>query len=280
MNGDVFCFCFCFCPCSCSKSAIASTPASTPSTLLRLFRPACLLAHKQCSYVHNGSSSVSRFRTSRSRPSERGIAVDAAAALNWVSRRFSQDLKPVLWGQSLGAVVAPNAVASQIQSRPSRQLESAVTLREEAEGLKVDGLVLEDPFHVYPRYAYCYLPPAVAAIPLILPFFGGNIGQQTSLLRIAKSKAKTTVLILPPSNYELVPKPHGAELDEVCKGGGMDVRRVVVKASLHHEILSKPKGQQAVVGFLKNIAEKGRCQSSAELFTRASAMIRASIKAF
>lgn len=77
------------------------------------------------------------FRTSHSHPSGRGIAVDTAAALNWVSQRFPQDLKPVLWGQSLGAVVAPNVVASQIQSRPSRQLESAVNLREETEGLKV-----------------------------------------------------------------------------------------------------------------------------------------------
>lgn len=197
------------------------------------------------------------FRTSHSHPSGRGIAVDTAASLNWVSQRFPQDLKPVLWGQSLGAVVAPNVVASQIQSRPSRQLESAVNLREETEGLKVDDLVLETLFTSIRAMPIAIYPQQWLPYRYLYPFLVEPLGQQTSLLCIAKSKAKPTILILPPSNDELVPKPHGAELEEVCKGGGMDVRHVVVKASLHHEILSKPKGQQAVVGFLKNIAEKG-----------------------
>ena len=38
------------------------------------------------------------FQTSRGRPSGRGIARDAAAALDWVSQRFPQDLNLVLWG--------------------------------------------------------------------------------------------------------------------------------------------------------------------------------------
>lgn len=76
------------------------------------------------------------------------------------------------------------------------------------------------------------------------------------MLRIAKSNAKPTVLVLSAGHDELMPEPHGAELEEVYKDGEMDVQRVVVEGALHHEIMSKTKGRQAVVGFLKSIAEK------------------------
>lgn len=108
------------------------------------------------------------FWTSRGRPSERGIALDAIAALDWVSQCIPQDSKLVLWGQSLGAGVAANAVAAQIQIRPSRKSESVVTSREENKGVKVNGLMLETPFTsisamliaIYPQkwlpYRYLY----------------------------------------------------------------------------------------------------------------------------
>ena len=76
------------------------------------------------------------------------------------------------------------------------------------------------------------------------------------MLRIAKSNAKPTVLILPAGHDELVPETHGAELEEVYKDGEMDVQRVAVEGALHHEIMNKTKGRQAVVGFLKSIAER------------------------
>ena len=55
-----------------------------------------------------------------------------------------------------------------MKNRPSRELESALNLREETEGSKVDGLVLETPFTsiramlvaIYPQqwlpYRYLY----------------------------------------------------------------------------------------------------------------------------
>ncbi|KAL9134494.1 MAG: hypothetical protein Q9175_004326 [Cornicularia normoerica] len=145
------------------------------------------------------------FWTSSGRPSESGTALDAAAAVNWVSQIYLPDSKLVLWGQSLGAGVAANAVDAHIQNRPNRKSQSASTLKEEPEALKVN----------------------------------------------AKSNAKPTVLILPAGHDELVPEPHAAELEEVCKDGEMTVQRVVVKVALHHEVLSKPKGRQAVVVFLR-----------------------------
>ena len=197
------------------------------------------------------------FWTSRGRPSERGIALDAAAALNWVSQHFSQDSKLVLWGQSLGAGVAANAVAAQTQDRPSGRSESAVPAREETKGLKVDGLVLETPFtsiramltEIYPQkwlpYRYLY------------PCLWNHWDSRRALLRVAESNVKPSVLILPAGHDELVPKSHAAELENVCKDGGIDVKRLTVKGALHHEVLSKHEGRQAVVNFLKSIAESG-----------------------
>lgn len=197
------------------------------------------------------------FWTSRGRPSERGIALDAAAALSWVSQHFPQDSKLVLWGQSLGAGVAADAVAAQIQESPSGTSESAVPAREEMKGLKVDGLVLETPFtsiramltEIYPQrwlpYRYLY------------PFLWNHWDSRQALLRVAESSAKPSVLILPAGHDELVPESHAAELENVCKNGGIDVRRLTVKGALHHEVLSKHEGRQAVIKFLRSIAEKG-----------------------
>ena len=42
----------------------------------------------------------------------------------------------------------------------------------------------------------------------------------------------------------------------MCKDGEIDVRRVVVRRALHHDVLSKPKGPHAVIDLLRRIAEK------------------------
>lgn len=77
-----------------------------------------------------------------------------------------------------------------------------------------------------------------------------------ALLRVVRSSAKPQVLILLAGHDEWVPESHRAELEEVCKDGEMDVQRVVIGGTLHHKILSKPKGWQAVIDFLRSTAEK------------------------
>ena len=77
------------------------------------------------------------------------------------------------------------------------------------------------------------------------------------MLRIANSDVTPTVLILPAGHDELVPEARGTELEHVCDISKVDVRHLAVKAFLHHEVLSKPEGRQAVVSVLTSIAEKG-----------------------
>lgn len=197
------------------------------------------------------------FWTSRGRPSERGIALDAAAALDWVSQRFPQDSKLVLWGQSLGAGVAANAVAARIRDRRSGKSEAVVPLREETKGLKVSGLVMETPFTSIRAMLVAIYPQKWLPYRYLYPFLWNQWDSRQALFRVSESNVKPLVLILPAGRDDLVPKSHAAELENVCKDGGIDVRRLMVKGALHHEVLSKHEGRQAVVSFLRSIAEKG-----------------------
>lgn len=196
------------------------------------------------------------YWTSRGRPSERGIALDAAAAIKWVSQRYPPDSKLVLWGQSLGAGVAADAVAAQIENTPSHKSDAVMAPKEEKEGLRIDGLLLETPFTSIRAMLVAIYPQKWLPYRYLYPFLWNHWDSRQALLRVARSSSKPKVLILPAGRDELVPESHGAELEEVCKDGEMDVQRVVISGALHHEVLSKPKGRQAVVGFLRSVGEK------------------------
>jgi len=81
----------------------------------------------------------------KGRPSERGITLDAAAALAWVSSTYSTDTTLVLWGQSLGAGVATTAAAAHLSKRTSDDQISTI-VKGENKKLDIKGLILEAPF--------------------------------------------------------------------------------------------------------------------------------------
>lgn len=107
--------------------------------------------------VHREAGSSTRYTlvavsyrgywTSRGRPSERGIGLDAAAAIEYARSRLRTSADPpirlVLWGQSIGAGVATSAAAALSSIVPkkkgSRNGDSALAS-------PVSGLVLETPF--------------------------------------------------------------------------------------------------------------------------------------
>ena len=127
----------------------------------------------------------------------------------------------------------------------------------------MNGLVLETPFTSIRAMLIAIYPQKWLPYRYLYPFLWNQWDSRQALLRIAESNAKPLVLILPAGRDELVPKSHAAELENVCKDGGIDVRRLTVKGALHHEVLGKHEGRQAVVNFLRSIAEKGLCQGSA-----------------
>lgn len=184
------------------------------------------------------------FWTSKGRPSERGINLDAAAALDWVSANFSSDATLVLWGQSLGAGVAAAATAAYQASASEKKLE-------------IKGLLLETPFTSIRDMLTAIYPQKWLPYKHLWPFLRGHWDSRVALREIAELDTHPKVLILQAGGDELVPKEHGVELEAIARRSGMDVRRAVVSGALHHEVLAKPHGRAAVVEFLKKVGQEG-----------------------
>src|SRR5437667_2012901 len=93
----------------------SSTPPRLPylSAVLRPLRPSSKIQKDPHRYTIVAVSYRGYWR-SHGTPSQKGIEMDAIAALNWVRRRYYQDsnLGMILWGQSIGAGVAAAAGAS------------------------------------------------------------------------------------------------------------------------------------------------------------------------
>ena len=210
---------------------LKSLHASSPAKRSRIYTIAAL--------------SYRGFWTSHGRPSERGIKLDAAAALAWASRNYpNSDL--ILWGQSLGAGVATIAAAAHLHNDAPR-------LGDERRKLHIKGLLLETPFTSVRGMLIALYPQKWLPYRYLHPFLRNHWDCRQALSRLATSHAKPKVLILPAGEDELVPQAHGIELEEVCKDVQLDVERTVVKGALHHEVLGKPPGRAAVVKFLKKI---------------------------
>ena len=187
------------------------------------------------------------FWTSHGRPSERGINLDAAAALAWASKEFPPDSILVVWGQSLGAGVAVCALAANLEQESTKN---------KAKTLEIKALLLETPFTSVRAMLVALYPQKWLPYRYLSPFLWNHWDSIQTLSRISASHAEPKVLVLPAGDDELVPQAHAMELEAVCKDGQMDVKRTVVKGALHHEVVAKPQGRAAVVEFLKQIGEQ------------------------
>lgn len=115
----------------------ASTPPRLPvlSTVLRALNthPSTPFSSPSSSNIHTTYTlsvlSYRGFWTSRGRPMEAGLNLDASAALSWAYRTFpsteSEEVKIVLWGQSLGAAVAVGVLLTLLLSDRGTQARIA-----------------------------------------------------------------------------------------------------------------------------------------------------------
>ncbi|KAI4267948.1 MAG: hypothetical protein L6R38_008026 [Xanthoria sp. 2 TBL-2021] len=192
------------------------------------------------------------YWTSRGRPSERGIGLDAAAAIQYVRSRLHRPADPpirlVLWGQSIGAGVATSAAAalSSIVQREkgSRNGDSALAW-------PVSGLVLETPFVSVRAMLTAIYPQKWLPYRYLGPFLRNHWDSQSALLKIADTKTSCPrILILQAGNDELVPSGQGVQLEETCRDLSLHVQRIVVSRALHNEVAAKGQGRRAIVDFL------------------------------
>lgn len=190
------------------------------------------------------------FWTSKGRPSQKGIELDIAAALDWVSRTYEagqNQLQLILWGQSIGAGIATVAAAQYIKREASHPRSR--------KQLDIDALLLETPFVSVGHMLATLYPQRWLPYQYLYPFLRNHWDSTEALQQIASSDAqqRLRILILQAGRDELVPREHGMELETLCTKLRVDVQRKEIAGALHTEVIAKGAGRQAVADFLTNV---------------------------
>jgi fermentation-respiration switch protein FrsA (DUF1100 family) len=229
-------------PLSCCSSYMLGNASSLPprlpflSPVLRILRDRTSISSTRYTVA---CCSYRGYWTSKGRPSEKGIALDAVAALKWVEGHGakSERIKVVLWGQSIGAGVATKLASQQ-------DLFS--------EKLLLKTLILETPFLSIRAMLETLYPQKWLPYRHLWPFLRNHLDTSKALGIMKESAAKLqykspNILILEAGKDELVPSSHGDMIYQRCIDIGLDVRKKVVGNALHTEVMVRPEGRLAVV---------------------------------
>ncbi|KAI0023726.1 Alpha/Beta hydrolase protein [Xylariomycetidae sp. FL0641] len=189
------------------------------------------------------------YWTSRGRPTERGIRLDAAAAVDWISQAYRKsyddedgdEARPaelVLWGQSIGAGIATNLAAEKPMP----------------DNVRLNSLILETPFTSIRAMLEVLYPQKWLPYKYLWPFLRNHLDSWKNLGTIAKDqKAKSTapeIFILEAAKDELVPAELSAQLYDRCLQVRLPVTRKAVSGAFHNDALFRGEGRQAVAEFL------------------------------
>ncbi|GKT91815.1 alpha/beta hydrolase superfamily protein [Colletotrichum tofieldiae] len=167
------------------------------------------------------------YWTSRGRPSEKGINLDAQAALHWIGRMHGEHdahghqplPEVILWGQSIGAGVATNLAAWE--AFPSTK---------------------------WVPYRHLW------------PFLRNHLDSWANLAAIARNwsgeREKPRVTIVEAGRDELVPAEHGAMLVQRCGEVGLPIEKKTVRGAFHNDAVIKLEGRRAVVDAIEQVAAK------------------------
>ncbi|KAK6214890.1 hypothetical protein QIS74_07909 [Colletotrichum tabaci] len=192
------------------------------------------------------------YWTSRGRPSEKGINLDAQAALHWIERvhgehdahRHQPLPEVILWGQSIGAGVATNLAAWEA-------FPSTVRLR---------SLILETPFTSIKDMLAVLYPQRWVPYRHLWPFLRNHLDSWTNLEAIARNRSgpgahgKPHVTIIEAGRDELVPAQHGAMLVQRCEEVGLTVEKLTVRGAFHNDAVIKLEGRRAVADAIAHVA--------------------------
>ena len=195
------------------------------------------------------------FWKSKGRPSQRGIELDAAAALDWTMEQSAADgsnLKLILWGQSIGAGVATAAAA--------RRLHMGTLGFRSSQDFNIAALLLETPFLNIRQMLTALYPQKWLPYRHLWPFLRNHWDNVEALEVIASSQTrKPEVLILQAGKDEIVPPEHGMKLESVCKSCHLKVRREEVDGALHTEVVAMHSGRQKIARFLREMGSIDSC---------------------
>ena len=193
------------------------------------------------------------FWTSRGRPSQPGIELDARAALDWIAAQYgraSGGVRLVLWGQRIGAGVATTAAARYEHAEwPSN------SARPRKGRPPIHSLILETPFISLRQMLITLYPQRWLPYRHLGPFLRNHWDSEAALhrLSVADRAPMPAITIVQAGNDELVPLTHGIRLETLSKKLGFPVKRTVVSNALHTEVLTRSEGRRIIVESLKDV---------------------------
>ncbi|SPQ17905.1 d79ea82b-8f30-46d0-ba85-4f4a6e6d2008 [Thermothielavioides terrestris] len=178
------------------------------------------------------------YWTSRGRPSESGLRLDAEAGVRWIAdyheRTFGKDggTRPILlvWGQSIGSGVATNLAATgRIPST-----------------MPIEGLLLETPFVSVRAMLETLYPQKWLPYRYLWPFLRNHLDSWENLGLIAhgsKATGRTApmIYILEAERDELVPKEQSECLYQRCVELGLPVEKGIVPVAYHQEAIARDR---------------------------------------
>ncbi|KAI0882243.1 alpha/beta-hydrolase [Annulohypoxylon maeteangense] len=230
--------------------------SSIPPRLPDLSSALCMLKRRSMQW-HDGNIrctmvclSYRGYWTSRGRPTEKGINMDSAAALHWISqmhrntyggedRESRPSAKLVLWGQSIGAGVATN-LAAQTPMPANVQL---------------DSLVLETPFTSIRAMLEVLYPQRWLPYRHLWPFLRSHLDSWKNLGIISEnygSRNPPEIFILEAAKDELVPHELSQKLYDRCLDTQLPVSRKAVGGAFHNDAMFRGEGRRAVSDFLSH----------------------------
>lgn len=233
----------------------AGNASSIPPRLPDLSSVMCLLRRQmqhedrtvRCTFV---CLSYRGYWTSRGRPNEKGLRLDAAAALGWISQlhRESYGSEPpaaaqsgqvMLWGQSIGSGVATNLAAECIMPV----------------NLRLNSLILETPFTSIRAMLEVLYPQNWLPYKYLWPFLRNHLDSWTNLgvisERYREPKSQPTILLLEAAKDELVPAKLSQDLYDRCIEVKAPVERFSVAGAFHNDAMFRAEGRKAVANFIK-----------------------------
>jgi alpha-beta hydrolase superfamily lysophospholipase len=181
------------------------------------------------------------YWTSRGRPSEPGLRLDAEAGVRWIAERHERmfgkggSMEPILlvWGQSIGSGVATNLAATG-------RIPSSMPIK---------GLLLETPFVSIRAMLETLYPQKWLPYKYLWPFLRNHLDSWTNLGLIAqacKEKGETPpmVYILEAERDELVPKEQSERLFQRCVDLGLPAEKGIVPVAYHQQAIARGDGKK------------------------------------
>ncbi|KAK7985308.1 hypothetical protein PG988_002930 [Apiospora saccharicola] len=185
-------------------------------------------------------------------PREKGLRLDAAAALNWVSQHhhnshvanageadsISSPAEVLLWGQSIGSGVATNLAAEYAMPNNCR----------------LNSLVLETAFTSVRAMLEVLYPQKWLPYKYLWPFLRNHLDSWKNLDAIAEryknESHRPQLFFLEAAKDELVPKAVSQQLFDRSLQSGLATERHAVTGAFHNDAVFRVEGRKAVAEFI------------------------------